>query len=102
MSPLVEKLSQGQHPVSLIRYKNSAELQEAIARGVVLVKFTGTQGGTELAVQLDHPARALDAAAGQYELSGSLTLDYQPVACSATIMLDTLTGFGGLRIVEPA
>ncbi|MBD8529982.1 MULTISPECIES: MbtH domain protein [unclassified Massilia] len=102
MSPLVEKLSQAQHPLSLIRYKSSAELRAALARGVVLVKFTGTQGGTELAVQLDQPVRELDEAAGEYELSGSLTLDYQPVACSATIALATLTGFGCLKVVEPA
>lgn len=102
MSPLVEKLSQAQHPVSLIRYKDSAELQEAVERGVVLVKFTGTQGGTELAVQLDQPVKGIDAGSGQFELSGSLTLDYQPVSCSASIDLATLTGFGSLKIVESA
>ena len=102
MSPLVEKLSQGQHPVSLIRYKNAAELQEAIERGVVLLKFTGTQGGTELAVQLDQPVPAVDAAAASYQLNGSLTLDYQPVSCSAVVELASLSGLGSLKVVEPA
>lgn len=106
MSPLIEKLTQAQHPVALIRYKNRGDLQDALARGVVLLKFTGTQGGTELAVQvdprLDSVDAGIDAASGKFELGGSLTLDYQSVTCHASIDLDSMTGVGALAVVEAA
>lgn len=97
MSPLVEKLSQGEHPVALIRYKSLPELEEAIERGFVLVKFTSTQGGTELGVSLEESARAADLASGKASLSGTLTLDYQAVRCSVSIDLETMSGSGFLE-----
>ncbi|MFZ6658991.1 hypothetical protein [Undibacterium sp. TJN19] len=102
MTNLVEKLSNGQHAVSLIRYKNTADLKEAIDRGLVLVKFTETQGGTELGVQLDKDAKGIDFDSGKIELTGSLTLDYQPVICTVNIDLETLSGQGSLKLAEPA
>jgi hypothetical protein len=102
MSPLVEKLSQGEHPVALIRYKSVSELEEAIERGFVLVKFTDTQGGTELGVSLEQSARGVDLASGVASLSGTLTLDYQPVRCMVSIDLATMGGSGFLQPVQTA
>jgi hypothetical protein len=100
MSPLVEKLSNGRHPVSVTRYKDATDIKEAIARGFVLVKFTETQGGTELGVSLDENVRSVDASSEKLNLCGSLSLDYQPVRCSVEIDLATLTGFGFLEPVH--
>jgi hypothetical protein len=97
MTPLVHRLSNGQHPVSLFRYKSVDDLKEAAGRGLVLVKFTGTQGGTELGVALDAGASALDIADGRVSLSGSLTLDYVPVRCTVTVDTESLTGHGQLE-----
>jgi hypothetical protein len=98
MTPLVEKLTGGPHPVSLLRYRSANEVREAIERGVVLVKFTETQGGTELGVWLDPAARTVEFGDGRVALKGVLTLDYQPVKCAVNVDLDTLTGHG---FVEP-
>jgi hypothetical protein len=99
MTPLVEKLTGGPHPVTLIRYRSVSEVREAIDRGVVLVKFTDTQGGTELGVWLDPAARATSLDHGEVELSGTLTLDYQPVKCTVRVDLGTLSGQGFLEPV---
>ena len=97
MSPLVEKLSKGEHPVSLTRYKSIREVEEAIERGFILVKFTGTRGGTELGVSLEQTAREVDLTSAQARLCGSLTLDYQPVRCTVSIDLQTMVGSGSLE-----
>ena len=100
MSALVEKLSQGEHPVSLVRYKDIAGFKEALARGFVLVKFTQTQGGTEIGVSLEETPSGVDLENKSVSLRGSLTLDYQPVRCIANVDLETLTGYGCLETVK--
>jgi hypothetical protein len=100
MTPLVDKLSKGQHPVSLIRYKSASDVKEALDRGLVLVKFTDTQGGTEIGVAIDQSGIELKSSEGKLDLRGSLTLDYQPVRCVATIDMETLTGYGSLEPVQ--
>ena len=100
MSALVEKLSQGEHPVSLVRYKDIAGLKQAVERGFVLVKFTQTQGGTEIGISLEENAGGVDLESKSVSLRGSLTLDYQPVRCIANIDLGSLTGYGCLEMVK--
>jgi len=100
MSALVEKLSQGEHPVSLVRYKDIAGFRQAIERGFVLVKFTQTRGGTEIGVSLEENATGVDLESKRVTLRGSLTLDYQPVRCIANVDLDSLTGYGCLERVK--
>lgn len=104
MNDLVQRLSQGKHPVevSLRPERTLQALQQAVSRGYVHVKFTGTRGGTELGIPIDHQRsdlRALDdpAAAGGITLVGALTLDYEPVRCIAQIDLATLRGHGRLE-----
>jgi len=94
---IVEKLSKGEHAVTLTRYKDTADLKQAIDRGTVLVKFTGTQGGTEIGISLDEKSKAVDLSAAKIDLCGSLTLDYQPVNCIVNVEVETRTGFGHLE-----
>jgi uncharacterized protein YbdZ (MbtH family) len=106
---LVARLSREQHPVeiSLRPERTGAALREAVERGYVFVRFTGTQGGTELGVRLDLDASELstadyDAPAGSIHLVGDLTLDFEPVRCVADIDLTTMTGTGRLSVREPS
>jgi hypothetical protein len=106
MDELVERLSQGRHPVelSLRPEKSMAVLSACLDRGYVHVRFTDTQGGTELGVRLDKAAsqwQATDLAAqeGTIRLVGHLSLNYVPVQCTAEIDLRNLTGEGFLQPV---
>jgi uncharacterized protein YbdZ (MbtH family) len=105
--PLVERLSQGSHPVeiSLRPERTGPALRESIEEGHVFVRFTSTRGGTELGVQLDRNACALDsgdfdAPSGIITLSGQLVLDFVPVRCTAEIDLATMEGRGRLEILD--
>jgi uncharacterized protein YbdZ (MbtH family) len=97
LPPIVEKLSQGDHPVTMIRYKDLADLKQAIERGTVLVKFTGTRGGTEIGISLDDASKAVDLTSDKIDLCGTLTLDYQPVKCLVTVDPETRSGVGHLE-----
>lgn len=106
MNELVKKLSEGSHPVeaSLKPEKTVTAFQESIERGYVYIKFTNTQGGTELGIKLDNNASDLSTAnfeqkTGIAHIVGDLTLNYVPVKCIADIELATLTGKGHLEII---
>lgn len=106
MSVLVQKLSSGDHPVEVsIRPNRSAkDLQSCIEKGYVHLKFTDTQGGTDLYVPLRSERTELDAAdfdsgTGRIKLVGSLKLDYVPVFCVAEIDLETMSGRGHLEVI---
>jgi hypothetical protein len=67
----------------------------------VLIKFTGTTGGTELGVTLDREATDTTAAdfeqgLGHVHLEGTLFLNGDPVRCVADVDVDSLTGVGHL------
>lgn len=104
MNELVQRLSQGNHPVeaSLRPERTVTAFKASIDRGYVHIKFTNTQGGTDLGMQLDRAASDLTNAnfeqqTGQAYLVGSLTLNYVPVKCIADIDLSTLAGTGHLE-----
>jgi hypothetical protein len=106
MNELVQRLSQGNHPVeaSLRPERTVLAFKDCIERGYVHIKFTNTQGGTDLGMQLDRDASDLTAAnfdqqTGQAHLVGHLTLNYVPVKCFADIDLSTLSGNGHLEPV---
>ena len=106
MNELVERLSTGKHNVAVTRYKSAKELKECIDRRFVLVKFTETQGGTELGYKLDMDKSRTDEAdfdspKGVVRLVGELTLNYENVRCIADIDLESLTGKGNLELLEP-
>ena len=104
--PLVKRLAEGDHPIILSRADNSVEsFKESIDRGYVLIKFTNTQGGTELGVRLDHERTDLSQAdfeqnQGTAHLEGNLTLNYVKVRCLADVELATLDGKGHLEVLE--
>ena len=106
MNELVQRLSNGEHPVVASRVHDSVnELKNSIDRGLVHIKFTDTQGGTELGVRLNMAETSLDKAdfsqaAGHVRLVGNLSLNYVNVTCQANIDLATLKGIGSLDISE--
>ena len=105
MNGLVQKLTTGDHPIAVPKYRTSADLKAAIDRGQVLVKFTDTCGGTELGVKLDPNlsdwANAdFVGATGTIRLVGDLTLNYVRVKCMTTLDLSRLNGQGHLEIRE--
>lgn len=107
MDDLVQLLSQGEHrvivggPVSSLQ-----DFQKRVEEiGYVFIKFTETQGGTDLGVRLDRAASDLSKAdftqgQGTAHLEGTLSLNYVNVRCIADIQLATLTGTGHLRILS--
>jgi len=104
MNELVQRLSQGNHPVeaSLKPEKTVAAFKESIDRGYVHIKFTNTKGGTDLGVRLNREASNLgeadfDHQIGKVHLVGDLTLNYVKVRCIADIDLQTLEGNGHLE-----
>lgn len=99
MSDLVSRLSAGRHAVSAMRYKSAAELEQAVAQGFVLVKFTDTQGGTELGFKIDKDKSRVAGEGTTLQLVGPLTLDYVPVECEVDLDPQTLAGTGTLRPV---
>jgi hypothetical protein len=104
MSDLVQRLSNGQHPVevSLRPEKSVSAFKDCLDRGYVHIKFTATRGGTELGVPIDRDRSDLsqanlDSGIGHLTLVGNLTLDFVKVRCIATIDLPDLNGQGRLE-----
>lgn len=106
---LVDRLTEGDHRIVVSQRPEPSvkALKEAIDNGYVRVKFTETQGGTELGFKVDKDASNLadanfDEGTGKVRLVGGLTLDYVKVRCIAEIDLKTLEGVGHLEKVEAA
>lgn len=107
MDDLVQRLSDGDFPVIVGGPKPSLEeFQKRIQdMGYVFIKFTGTRGGTDLGVHLDHTATELSRAdfaqqSGQVHIEGTLTLNSVRVRCITDIDLATLSGTGHLLVLE--
>jgi hypothetical protein len=107
MDELVQRLSQGKHPVVVGGTLATLEdFQERVEKmGYVFIKFTGTRGGTDLGVRVDKQATDLSQAnfeqqSGIAHVEGTLTLNYVRVRCIADIDLATLEGQGHLAILE--
>ena len=104
--PLVLHLTKGEHPIIASRADHSVErFKDSIDRSYVLIKFTDTQGGTELGVQLDNERTDLSQAdfeqgQGTAHLEGNLTLNYVKVRCVADVDLAALEGKGQLEVLE--
>jgi len=109
MNDLVQRLSEGQHPVeiSLRPDRTIQAFKECIDRGWVHVRFTNTRGGTELGVPLDREHSDLsradfEAGTGAVRVVGQLKLDFVPVRCVAEVELPSMRGLGHLERVEVA
>ncbi|MCA1575885.1 MAG: MbtH family NRPS accessory protein [Acidobacteria bacterium] len=106
---LVDRLSIGDHKIVVSQRPEPTvqALKDAIENGYVRVKFTETQGGTELGFKVDKDASDITGAdfetgTGKVRVVGGLTLDYTKVRCVANIDLATLAGEGHLEKVEAA
>jgi hypothetical protein len=109
MSDLVDRLSQGMHPVeiSLRPDRTVKAFKEAVDRGYVHVKFTGTRGGTELGVPvsaetMDVTRADFSGETGRVRLAGELRLDYVKVRCVAEVDLPSMRGEGHLEVLADA
>jgi len=106
MDELVQRLSQGDHPVAIGGPNPSVEqFKQSIDRGYVHVKFTGTRGGTDLGVTLDQDASDFSSAnfeepSGTAHVVGTLTLNYVRVRCVADLDLANMAGTGHLEVLE--
>jgi hypothetical protein len=107
MDDLVQRLSQGDHPVSVGGPTHSLEefRKRVEETGYVFIKFTETQGGTDLGVRVDRNASNLNTAdfqqkSGIAHVEGTLTLNYVNVRCIADIHLATLSGTGHLVVLN--
>jgi Core binding factor beta subunit len=107
MNELVQRLAEGDHPVTVGGPQPSLqELRKRIEEiGYAFVKFTDTRGGTDLGVRVDKAATDVSKAdfesgSGTVHIEGTLTLNYVKVRCVAEIDLATLNGTGHLVILE--
>jgi hypothetical protein len=107
MNELVRRLSEGSHPVELTLRpeKGPKALEECLKRGYVHVKFTNTNGGTELGVKIDEDTAQLALAAVNggtvtFHVAGNLWLDYVHVRCVADIDVGTYQGLGHLELLQ--
>jgi uncharacterized protein YbdZ (MbtH family) len=106
---LVDRLSTGDHRVEVSQRPEPSvkAFKDAIDNGYVRIKFTETQGGTELGFKVDKDASNVadanfEEGTGKVRVVGGLTLDYVKVRCIAEIDLKTLEGVGHLEKVEAA
>lgn len=109
MNELVQRLSEGKHPVivggpqpSLSEFRKRVE-----EMGYVFIKFTETKGGTDLGVRVDKTAidtskANFEQGVGTVHVEGTLTLNYMKVRCIADIDLAELKGTGHLVVLEEA
>jgi hypothetical protein len=107
MNELVQRLSQGDHPVIVGGPQSSlSEFRKRVEEmGYVFIKFTETRGGTDLGVRVDKAATDVseadfDQGTGVVHVEGTLTLNYVKVRCVADIDLALLKGAGHLMVLE--
>lgn len=107
MDELVQRLSEGKHPVTVGGPQPTLEefrrrLEEI---GYAFIKFPETRGGTDLGVRIDKSTTDLSQAnftqgTGTAHVEGTLTLNYVKIRCVADIALNTLSGTGQLVVLE--
>lgn len=107
MNELTQRLSSGQHPVTVGGPQPSRDgLRRRVEDvGHVNIKFTETRGGTDLGLRVDRDATDLSDAdfeegRGMVHIEGTLTLNDDPVRCIADIDVATLNGTGHLVLVQ--
>ncbi|HTK06074.1 MAG TPA: hypothetical protein VL485_02810 [Ktedonobacteraceae bacterium] len=103
MDELIQRLSEGKHPVIVGGLQPTLKdlKRRILEMKYVFIKFTDTRGGTDLGVVVDTEATRLDAAdfecgTGIIHIEGTLILNYTKVCCIADIDLATFKGTGHL------
>jgi len=104
VSELVQKLTKEQPIIASLRPTTLEQLEAAVDRKYVPIKFTETRGGTELGIRLDSERSDLskanfEAGTGIIHIVGELVLDYVPVWFHGDIDLGSLAGTGRLEIL---
>jgi uncharacterized protein YbdZ (MbtH family) len=100
---LVERLCRGEQSVKvgLRSTPDPRGVEAAVQRGHLHLEFTGTQGGTNVGIQIDPTQTTLDAAflagSGRARIVGSFVLDFVPLTCVAEIDGRTLSGVARVR-----
>jgi hypothetical protein len=99
---LVSFLTAGEQPVVMDRYSSALDVAEAAQDGVLLLRCTGTRGGSELTFELaaaeaGEAARAIRAGQPRFELQGTLTLNDADLQVSASIDRENLSGTARFR-----
>lgn len=109
MDELVKRLSPAGQAVEVGGPSPSVpDLRRRITElGYVFLKFTTTNGGTDVGVRLEQDRLDLGradftAGTGTVHLEGTLTLNFVKVSCVADIDLATLSGKGHLVALAPA
>ena len=107
IASLVDRLAIGNHPaVVCLRPEPSLRLfKDTLDSGYLRVKFTDTNPGTELGMQLNKDACNFEEAnfekgTGSIHVVGDSSLDFTRVRCVADINLDSLAGHGHLEKAE--
>lgn len=106
MDKLVTKLLTGNHPVLIEpRTEDINEIKERLNQGFVFIKFTDTQGGTELGINVDSQLTCLDKGnfgtnQGTVQVIGTCELNFQKVRCIADIDLSTRQGTGRIELLQ--
>lgn len=104
MDSLVSKLIKDKHPVEFERRTDSLiDLRDRINNGFVFIKFTKTQGGTELGINLDKALCELSNIEGEngtITIVGTCELNFHKVRCYAEIDLKTREGLGHLELID--
>lgn len=100
------RLSKSKHEV-IIGHKNEpyCEIKQRIEDGYIHVKFTQTEGGTELGINVDLDKTNLGAVdfskgEGSLHIEGTTNLNYNEVRCISDIDLKTKKGKGYLEIIK--
>jgi uncharacterized protein YbdZ (MbtH family) len=106
---LVDRLCTGDRPIIVSQRPEPSvkAFKEALDNGYLRIKFTDTNGGTELGFKVDKEISDFSQAdfeegTGQVRVVGGLSLDYTKVRCIANIDLKSLDGHGHLEKVEEA
>ncbi|MGB0909658.1 MAG: MbtH family protein [Nitrospirales bacterium] len=100
---LVDFLSAGDHPVKLELKSDTkdVELQNAINKGYVVIRFSDTRGGTDLGIRIERDLCVLDNCdvqilRGRMQIVGTVVLNNIRVRCTADINLEDCLGTGHL------
>lgn len=104
MDTLVGKLIKDKHPVEFEKQtENLVELRHRIENGFVFIKFTQTQGGTEVGINLDakhSKLESLQEGKGIITVVGTCELNFHKVRCYAEIDLKSRSGLGHLELID--
>lgn len=106
INELVKKLSENKHEVTIgHRNESDEEIKKRIEDGYIHIKFTQTNGGTELGINIDSNntnVKELDfnKKGMILHIEGTTRLNYNTVRCIAEINLTSRKGEGYLQGID--